>query len=146
MWQRIKGYVILGFICGLLGPFIPGLGGTFLVAILVAFLVKGCYSVYRSDKALRSDTKTLEAGEPPREIVAWKTEWANSPIDQKYRLGWCASIVTLALLLAVLPAKAAGAITAYLCLGAVGLLLVLTFKRSHSRNRFLNVVGQRRAA
>ena len=144
MWQGVKGAVIIGFTCGLLSPFVPGLGGTCLIAIVLAYIARGCYSVYRSDKALQSDTKTLQAGQPPREIVAWKTEWARSPIDQKYQLGWCASIVTFAVLLAMLPVKAAGVAVDCLFLGAVGLLIVLTSKRSHSRNRFLYVVGQRR--
>jgi len=139
MWATVRNSVILGFAAGFIAPWFPRLGFTLLTTVILAVLFKICWRLNRLDRALQTDRVALHTGIAPRAMVAWK----NDPsIDQKYRIGWVASIGVVSAALSTLPIHIAAGFTVYSFFAGLLVFVFYAFRIPYSRRQFFVALGE----
>lgn len=138
MRPQTRNLLALSFVAGFAGPWFPRLSFTLLIAIILALLFKGCWRLYRLDRALQADRTAFEVGNPPRAMVTWKDELS---IDKKYQLGWLASIGVVGVTLSTLPVRLSAGFIGYLFLAELMAFVFYAFKVPFSRRQFFVALG-----
>jgi hypothetical protein len=119
------GYIGLAFMAGALSPFVPGLLGFMLFAIVCGLLFKACFNLLRTAQALWNGRLLSE------------TDY--TPIDRKYALVWPIGLGCAAVVLAKLPIVAAGAILDLTIAGEIIFIAGNLLGRSLLLRRFKSV-------
>ena len=103
--SSLQGYAGFGFAMGALSPVIHGLAGFALLALICGFLLKACFNLHCTGRALWNGRLLSE------------TDY--TPIDKGHPIAWPFGLGCAALLIATLPTKISGLVIDLIIVGEV---------------------------